>query len=352
MVMLTIFHFALTLTTLIAGVAHARQPSLRGFAAGLAVVVLIATFLAHLLPAFFGAGGFGFMLLAAVSLFIYLPIYLLFAAAVLVRRQRWTAAIAGTGALTLVGVGIYAFFVEPTNLEVSHHEIRSPRLDREIRVVVLADFQTDQFGNWERRVLDTIMDQEPDLILLPGDYVQVHNEQRRSYVRAALRHYLQKIEFGAPLGAFAVRGDVETDDWPEIFAGTGVRALRFSGTLDLPGLTLTALTLHDSRYTDLKVPRAENFHIAFGHAPDFALKEVEADLLVAGHTHGGQVQIPGIGPLIWFSRVPRDWATGVTDVGRGRTLVVSRGTGMERHWAPRLRFFCRPEIVVLDLLPI
>jgi hypothetical protein len=52
-----------------------------------------------------------------------------------------------------------------------------------------------------------------------------------------------------------------------------------------------------------------------------------------------------------MSRVPLDWAAGVTDLGRGRTLVVSRGIGLERMNAPRLRFFCRPEIVVVDLRP-
>ena len=52
-----------------------------------------------------------------------------------------------------------------------------------------------------------------------------------------------------------------------------------------------------------------------------------------------------------FSRVPRSWAAGVTDLGRGRTLVVSRGTGLERGRAPRMRFLCRPEIVVLDVHP-
>jgi predicted MPP superfamily phosphohydrolase len=78
---------------------------------------------------------------------------------------------------------------------------------------------------------------------------------------------------------------------------------------------------------------------------------VEADLLIAGHTHGGQVRLPGIGPLITLSRVRRSWAAGLTDIGRGRQLLVSRGIGMERGRAPRLRFLCRPELVVLELAP-
>ena len=95
----------------------------------------------------------------------------------------------------------------------------------------------------------------------------------------------------------------------------------------------------------------DGFHVVFGHGPDFALGAVDADLLVAGHTHGGQVRLPIIGPLLTYSTIPRAWAAGVTALSGGRTLVVSRGVGMERAHAPRLRFRCKPEIVIIDVLP-
>jgi predicted MPP superfamily phosphohydrolase len=82
------------------------------------------------------------------------------------------------------------------------------------------------------------------------------------------------------------------------------------------------------------------------------LGPVQADLLIAGHTHGGQVRLPFIGPLVTFSRVPRAWAAGLTRLSEDRTLIVSRGVGMERMDAPRLRFLCRPEIVVIDVQPV
>ena len=96
---------------------------------------------------------------------------------------------------------------------------------------------------------------------------------------------------------------------------------------------------------------ADRFHIAMGHRPDFALGQIEADLLVAGHTHGGQVRLPWVGPLLTFSEVPRSWAAGLTDLPDGGRLLVSRGIGHERGHAPRLRFLCRPELVVIDLVP-
>ena len=88
-----------------------------------------------------------------------------------------------------------------------------------------------------------------------------------------------------------------------------------------------------------------------GHTPDFSLGQVEAELLIAGHTHGGQVQLPFLGPLFTLSQVPRSWASGVTLIAPDRHLIVSRGVGMERGNAPRMRFLCRPELLIIDLVP-
>jgi hypothetical protein len=74
-------------------------------------------------------------------------------------------------------------------------------------------------------------------------------------------------------------------------------------------------------------------------------------LLIAGHTHGGQIQVPGIGPLATASAVPRLIAAGGLSTHKGQRIYVSRGVGMERKWAPPLRLNCRPELAVLDLVP-
>ena len=49
--------------------------------------------------------------------------------------------------------------------------------------------------------------------------------------------------------------------------------------------------------------------------------------------------------------IPRAWASGVTAIDADTTLIVSRGIGMERVDAPRMRLLCRPELVVVDLVP-
>jgi predicted MPP superfamily phosphohydrolase len=98
------------------------------------------------------------------------------------------------------------------------------------------------------------------------------------------------------------------------------------------------------------------YPIIMGHAPDFmqsVLRDgLQADaLMVAGHTHGGQVQVPGFGPLITLSGVPR-WLAGGGVFRHGETwLCCSRGIGMERSSAPRIRFWCRPQLLLLELAP-
>jgi len=73
------------------------------------------------------------------------------------------------------------------------------------------------------------------------------------------------------------------------------------------------------------------------------------DLVVAGHTHGGQVQLPLVAPLLRVSRVPPSVAAGGLHHLDGRRIYVSRGVGHERGQAPRIRFLCPPEISLLTL---
>ncbi len=88
------------------------------------------------------------------------------------------------------------------------------------------------------------------------------------------------------------------------------------------------------------------------HKPDVALliePDDRIDLVVAGHTHGGQVVIPGFGPPVTLSRVPRRVAAGGLHKVGGQSVYVSRGVGHERGKAPPVRLFCPPEITILTL---
>ncbi len=311
--------------------------------------VALAALGAVTLAAALGGGAFGGMRLVAWGLFVHGPLVLTGAGLLRRRTRRDGHGLLALAAL-LVATGVWAFLVEPGRLEVNRVRLESPKLRRPLRIVIVADLQTDEIGDYEREALRRVVEERPDVVLFAGDYLQA-GERERPVLRERLRAAMREVGLAAPEGVYVVQGNVDAEDWALTFAGLGFQVFDRTRTVERADLAVTGLAMLDSFDTGLAVPARDRFHIALGHAPDFALGRVEADLLVAGHTHGGQVRLPLIGPLLTLTAVPRDWAAGVTPLDGGRTLVVSRGVGMERDDAPRLRFNCPPEIVVVEAVP-
>jgi hypothetical protein len=295
---------------------------------------------------------FGILQLLAWAAFAHYPLFLLGVAYLVFGHRRGVAVASATLAVVLLAIFVDAFLVEPRWLEVTHVTILTAKIRTEVRVAVVADLQTDTLGRYEERVLRRVSAEEPDLILLAGDYLHLADQDRYVAVSERLNAMLREVGLDPPLGSYAVRGNVDWPDrWRKIFAGLPVTTFESSRTVDVGPLALTGLTLQDSANGHLSIAAQEKYHIVVGHSPNFSLGPVDADLLIAGHTHGGQVQLPFIGPLLTLSQVPRSWASGVTEIEPGKTLVVSRGIGMERGHAPRLRFLCRPQLVIVELVP-
>ncbi len=291
------------------------------------------------------------MQLAAWLVFLLWPVLLL-GSAWLLRgphpRLGW--AMAALAALLLL-TATWSMGIEPRWLQISTQRISSPLIREPLRLALVADLQTDHWGRFERRVFEGLLEQEPDLVLLAGDYLQPDDLPAWFALLPDLQAALGPVCAQASLGCVAVRGDVDPDVWAVMFDPIQARAVASSRTMDLGSLTVTALSPQDARSAAPPVPAVDGFHVVLGHAPDYATAGVPADLLLAGHIHGGQVRLPGYGPVLTLSRVPRGWAAGRTDLPNGGTLLVSRGLGMERGDAPRLRLFCRPELIIIDLTP-
>ena len=153
---------------------------------------------------------------------------------------------------------------------------------------------------------------------------------------------------------FAMRGRVDdlisgltSDGWLDL---TNTR-----GLVDIDGVPIELLGLDDAhlRWQDLRdAPRRapDRFGVAVMHSPDSAPESAALgyDLLVAGHTHGGQVCLPGVGALVTNSSMPPRLASGLIRMG-GAVLHTSPGLGTSKY-AP-FRFACRPEATLLDLRP-
>jgi hypothetical protein len=277
--------------------------------------------------------------------------------------QPGRAAACGLCAAGLLAVYLDAYRVEPRMLRVRNHVVGATAEDspsQTIRILHLTDIQTPAIGAHEERALRAGLAYRPDLIVLTGDYVQDALGRPTEHEAARdLRALMARIGFDAPLGVFATEGDVGPP-CREVFADTPVRCLvDTNAVLDLPDggtLGITGLSRGRGRERDpswlarllSRGPGADH-RIVISHSPDFVdAMPVGVDLVLAGHTHGGQVVLPFLGPPVTASRLPRLFAGGLHDF-RGIPLHVSRGIGMERGFAPPVRFLCPPEICVLDL---
>lgn len=306
---------------------------------------------------------FGVAHVVWLDLIVAIPLAAILLLALTRRRAGRLLRAGAVAALLLAPLGAYASFVEPERLTLERAELElDPRRDgeRPLRIGVLADLQCEEVGGHEREAVERLMAQRPDLILLAGDYHQggpAKLDEQLPDLRALMRR------LHAPGGVFAVQGDVESvAEARRVMAGTGVRLLvnrvarvrMGDRRVTVGGLEL-AYWGRDARRTLARLERRAgegDIRIALAHRPD-AVRHLTADtrvdLTVAGHTHGGQVQLPLVGPLTISSRVPRRVGAGGLHELDGRWIYVSRGVGVERAQAPRLRLGAVPEVSLITL---
>ncbi|MDP8955495.1 MAG: metallophosphoesterase [Actinomycetota bacterium] len=140
---------------------------------------------------------------------------------------------------------------------------------------------------------------------------------------------------------------LETDGW------TYLKNRKTSARLDGVGAEVVGLDDPHIERQDLRVASrndADAFGLALVHSPDPApeLAALGYQLVLAGHTHGGQVRMPFVGALVTNSTIPTRLSMGLSRFGR-TVLHVSPGLGTSKY-AP-FRFLCRPEATLLELTP-
>lgn len=333
-----------------------KSDLVRNFIFGFFTCGLFALVMSFMFP----PDGFGTLRLLCWWVFIHFPVLCFISSPILYQTSKPTAILNCFAGIAVVAIGIDAFFIEPQQLQVTPYSVVSEKIDRQIKIVVLSDIQTDEITDYEKQVVETALAEKPDMIVLTGDYVQISDTAKRQQAMTGLNLLLRSSGFIAPLGVYACGGDVDDAQWQTCFEGLdshpgqgGVECFTNSRTLIKERIAITGLGIGDSFNEKLKINLPDSiaryFHIVFGHAPDYAISGVQADLCIAGHTHGGQVRLPFIGPLITLSKVPGKWSSGMNKINDDTHLIVSRGIGMERNYAPRLRFFCKPEIVVVTV---
>lgn len=292
-----------------------------------------------------------------------LPALLIVHAGYLLRQRNNKAWRGIAAALFLIFVQVYVTYIEPTNLQIKEVYLHHEDFDREFVLVHLTDIQSDGIGDYERAVFEQIQSLEPHLVIHTGDLIQLYDVEERE---AELRKLATLFKELNPLyGTYHVNGDC---DWPDQLRRMRFDQLAGVHTMDqkdtvlaakegFPSIQLFGLNLKQSRYYDEVVDQRnwnpEHFNIMLGHAPDYVVyQEVHRmNLCLAGHTHGGQVRVPGLGPIMTLSNVPKEWARGFRKVNY-TYLNVSAGIGAEHaSGLPSIRLFCPPEITVIRIGP-
>jgi predicted MPP superfamily phosphohydrolase len=334
-------------------------------AGGLALIGSLALPLALFLGAQIQDWRFATIRLLAQTLFGEGVLLALWLAWTLARQsQARLALLPGVAAAMLLTVYWEAYHHGPHDLRVRRHviDLVGKREDASLRILHLSDMQVCEIGDYERRVVREAVALGPDLILMTGDYVHPRLTDDRARLNSELSALLRAEHFGAPLGVFAVGGDTDGGN-EHVFDGLGIRWLADeSATVMLPDgkrLVIVGLTRSRSRLRHpqgpLPVVRAAprgDLRIVIGHGPDYVMAlagHVDVDLALAGHTHGGQIVLPGLGPPLTLTKLPRRYAAGGLTEYAGIPLHVSRGSGMERGSAPQVRFLCPPEICLLTV---
>jgi hypothetical protein len=223
-----------------------------------------------------------------------------------------------------------------------------------LRVALITDVHHGRFvpPAYVRAVVAMANAQRPDLVVLGGDYV--HGMRER--VAAGIAEF---AGLRAPMGVFGVIGN--HDVWNNCYTESvsclrqaGVRLLlnsgewitRGTGRLRLAGVA-DLWTMMPHAGSAIGDATGRDAVVLVSHNPDFAEKmdDDRVGLMLSGHTHGGQVRLPGYGAPLVPSRYGRKYSGGFVE-GPRCPVFVSRGVGTV---TPPVRFLCRPEVNILTL---
>lgn len=304
------------------------------------------------------------------------------------RRPRWKRWWVLALAVFVVVAGIIGYgYAETYRIEVKRFTITSPDVPAAFdgaRIVLLTDIHRGWFFSQARvsKLVERVNALQPDLVVLGGDYVYANVDYEASC-------FAELARLQAPLGRFAVlgnhdygeyddgvRGGGGSDSGPDDSGGPGEGG-RDGSSADpasaIEAIQGAGMTLLDNQAVwvekagsrmrlggvgdvqedtpefapTVEETNAGDFVLLVSHNPDYAeeLPIGAVDLVLSGHTHGGQVTFFGL----WAPSLPSEYGqkyrTGLV-VTEATTVIVSNGIGTI---FPPIRFFARPQIVEITL---
>jgi len=271
---------------------------------------------------------------------------------------------------SLTGLGInYATNIEPNDVEITNINLKLSHLDRAFngfRLLQISDLHLDNWmtPNRLKAIFQLVLAQKPDLVAITGDFITYHN-----HTKGLKNPYLTDLasalnilsphqptlavlgnhdhEIGAPLIHDAIAAGHITDLSNSVYTiRQGSSSLHFAG---MDSMIYSDHGEYDFKALANKTP-ADGAAVMLVHYPDLADQTAATgryDLQISGHSHGGQVIFPWIGPL-YTPDGSKKYPIGLYKVG-SMLHYTNRGLGMV---GVQLRINCRPEITVFHLQSI
>jgi len=272
----------------------------------------------------------------------------------------------GLATASLAGLAFYSGEIARHELEIVFRTIALPRLPGAfagLKIVQISDFHFEEYT--EAAFLEAVVRRvnalSPDLVVLTGDFVSSKPLPRHWTIR--LGYHCAEIlsRIACPL-RYAVMGNHDTlVSAPAIADALATHSIPLLANSSVPlereGQRLWLAGIEDAleQRPDLgrALPAARNQHkepvILLAHEPDFADYAIgrQIDMVLSGHTHGGQILPPFLPPLL-LPDLGRRYIHGLFRLGDGMQLYVNRGIGAVTL---PFRFRCPPEITVITLQP-
>ena len=253
-----------------------------------------------------------------------------------------------------LGLGIYSTFIEPKRLTTTHLEIITEKNGSFVRIVHLSDLHIGKF--YGQRCVEKLVDKvnavNPDIVVFTGDLF----DRFDCYLREETAMPLKKIR--APLGKYAVWGNhdrthmrwrfsqfLEKIDFTLLVNTGATICLQNQKRLAIAG-TDDWLYGNPDKQAVITAMAGKDYRILLMHEPDAAdlMDAHSVDLILSGHTHGGQVKLPCC-PTV-TTPMGKKYARGLFKVGESAFLYVNRGIGTTHL---PLRAGAIPEITVIDI---
>lgn len=251
----------------------------------------------------------------------------------------------------------------------SKYKVTTAKVDEKIRIVHLTDLHNQEFGEGNSRLISKVREQEPDLICITGDMINMDQDNMNTATNLIAK-------FAPDFPVYVSMGNHEmqyrfadTDTIEDMFRTAGADVLHF----EYQDITIKGVDIRIGGFYGYGLPeeseasRADETaflkkfqetdgyklllaHMPFGWYHAGSLDSWDVNLVLAGHTHGGQIRIPFVGgfyapDLGWFPG--RECGLYYSEDGE-KVMVLSRGLGSTEKIP---RFHNIPEIVTIEIQP-